>query len=479
MFKGTKKAIARTPHNLLGHKTEEDEVILNWKNDFENAEKAMQIISKEVERFISNWNDSLSYQKTTVESFISIYEDSVQEHNKYRLPQETPRSVINTLNEYQATLDAVVEQSKPVVDGMKESAASKCNKCKECISIIRKALTKRDHKKQDFDRHYNTVEKLIKKSETHELSNREQSQLTKAEDDLESAKGLFENHDYKVRTYIPHVLSSLSEFLNLLSATVSSTEFKIVHILQDELHDFCQRFGFSDQDVNTIISQWHERINPEIHKIDSFETRKVNPQGGDKSHLISASEITHSIEHVVTTTFSPKDIKFSSQESGIFLPLNDPLPELEEDYRQTHHDHTVFDEDNKKRPTSSIFSNITVPFPSGNNHRDSSSASTMTESNNHHRAESDNNRIRGLSSSSARALSLEYKLPESSEYGTAIYSFPGYEPGDVAFKVGDKIKILDHGDEIDKCWWFGQSMDGRIGLFPYNYIKINDTNDDD
>lgn len=58
------------------------------------------------------------------------------------------------------------------------------------------------------------------------------------------------------------------------------------------------------------------------------------------------------------------------------------------------------------------------------------------------------------------------------EKAVAVYTFSGYEPGDVAFKKGDLVTVLDHGTETDDQWWFGQTADGRLGLFPRNYVQI-------
>lgn len=54
---------------------------------------------------------------------------------------------------------------------------------------------------------------------------------------------------------------------------------------------------------------------------------------------------------------------------------------------------------------------------------------------------------------------------------TAIYSFEGQQPGDLTFKVGDKIKVTTKTDsQFD--WWEG-SLQGRTGIFPANYVTMN------
>jgi amphiphysin len=48
----------------------------------------------------------------------------------------------------------------------------------------------------------------------------------------------------------------------------------------------------------------------------------------------------------------------------------------------------------------------------------------------------------------------------------AIFSFNAQEKGDISIEVGDIIKILDKRSG----WWKGE-LNGRIGMFPSNYVK--------
>jgi SH3 domain len=46
----------------------------------------------------------------------------------------------------------------------------------------------------------------------------------------------------------------------------------------------------------------------------------------------------------------------------------------------------------------------------------------------------------------------------------ALYDFAGQEAGDLSFKQGDKIEILERKDNVND-WWTGR-MDGTTGQFP-------------
>ncbi|AET37475.1 uncharacterized protein Ecym_1228 [Eremothecium cymbalariae DBVPG len=53
------------------------------------------------------------------------------------------------------------------------------------------------------------------------------------------------------------------------------------------------------------------------------------------------------------------------------------------------------------------------------------------------------------------------------EYVEALYAFVPQQPGDLEFKVGDKIEVL----EKPSADWYKGQHNGRVGMFPSNYVK--------
>ncbi|XP_049426052.1 SH3 domain-containing YSC84-like protein 1 [Epinephelus fuscoguttatus] len=52
---------------------------------------------------------------------------------------------------------------------------------------------------------------------------------------------------------------------------------------------------------------------------------------------------------------------------------------------------------------------------------------------------------------------------------TAIHPFTGQQPGDLSFTPGDRITVLNKTDS-QYDWWEGQLIDGRVGIFPANFV---------
>lgn len=53
------------------------------------------------------------------------------------------------------------------------------------------------------------------------------------------------------------------------------------------------------------------------------------------------------------------------------------------------------------------------------------------------------------------------------EWYIALYQFDAVETSDLSLKVGDRIWVTEARDD----WWRGECEDGRVGIFPANYVK--------
>lgn len=53
------------------------------------------------------------------------------------------------------------------------------------------------------------------------------------------------------------------------------------------------------------------------------------------------------------------------------------------------------------------------------------------------------------------------------EYCTALYDYDSTDSGDLNFKEGDRIKLLEL---VSQDWYRGE-LNGRSGIFPSNYVQ--------
>ncbi|XP_048575728.1 growth factor receptor-bound protein 2 [Nematostella vectensis] len=65
-------------------------------------------------------------------------------------------------------------------------------------------------------------------------------------------------------------------------------------------------------------------------------------------------------------------------------------------------------------------------------------------------------------------------LKDMMEAVQALFDFEAQEEGEVSFKRGDYIEVIDNSDVN---WWRGKVLTtGEIGMFPSNYVKAKDVN---
>lgn len=78
-------------------------------------------------------------------------------------------------------------------------------------------------------------------------------------------------------------------------------------------------------------------------------------------------------------------------------------------------------------------------------------------------------KLGGLSSimNNKKSEKAQPTTTSSSQLARAIYDYETQEEGELSFKAGDTIKILERNDD---GWWLGQ-IGNKQGMFPSNYIE--------
>ncbi|CDO57379.1 hypothetical protein DV113_001426 [Geotrichum candidum] len=562
MFKGAKKAIVRAPHRFMGSKSIEDRIIIEWTKDFETANRAFELLAIEGKNFRKAWHETMTSQKEVALRLTELYEpiDREDAQDTYAIVQETPPSQLAAVAAYVEVTKSLEKILLPMVDETDSRLEKRCSEIREYLKAVSKALTKREHKKQDFDRFSNNVEKLLKKSDQTE---KEQQQLAKAEQELDTAREIFHMQDQKVKSTIPYLLNVVSEFLNPLTAQLYLDQLEVYKTWRDTLHKFAQDQGLlvhEDGDYIEVIESWENRfltVQPQCEQgLKTLkEGKTVNkPMRMDKGGLDKIEEIasksvnkTNELAHkaVGKSTLGEK-IQFSSPQ-GFFTTEVDLLASTESLSVSTSSPGGANSAGAKASPVEKTGSPLGYKY--GGSFSSAAAAGAVVTSATVRSPVTGNftgppadteqlrTRVRASMSSTARTLSptpsatiiagggssimsdalsstsgnvvdeevsredgdfissklrqqqqqqqqqqqlyqqqnYPKRIPPSSpeEYGHARYTFSGSEPGDVAFREGDRIHILDHGDETDDQWWFGQTADGRMGLFPSNYVIVD------
>ena len=66
---------------------------------------------------------------------------------------------------------------------------------------------------------------------------------------------------------------------------------------------------------------------------------------------------------------------------------------------------------------------------------------------------------------------LKPKPSFNAQYATAIFDYEAQAEGDLSFRAGDRIEIVEKSDNVDD-WWTGK-INGQTGIFPGNYTQVD------
>lgn len=461
MFKGAKKAIARTPHRFLGSKSIEDRNIIDWTKDFEVAHHALGLLQNEANSYQKETIKVLSSTRELLEVLSGIYKQVGDKG------LETPASQARALKDY---LQLSIDLENDITKEVGEMVAWLVRRSKDlnaCIEGMSKLLKKRNHKKQDFDRFANNLEKLVRKSpatSTQSAQNHE-TQVSKAEAELESAREIFHAIDQKVKSTVPRVIAEVSEMLNLLTAKLYMDQLKIYDHWKSAIYQYAQEYGTENEQFSERFEPIRTHLEQSLNFIREGKTvsKPLHESNSstklealtDKTVEIAANSVTKTSDIALKAagkTTDASQIHFSSPANGFFTNELDPLT-------LTSPSHTP-----PPGYTPQLRSPVTSSFPDP--------PSTLLDL---------QARVRASMSNTARALTPPYSdesasgsdaaLDEGLYDTVALYTFHGSEPGDISFRVGERVKVLDEGDSMDKNWWMGRTVDGRMGLFPSNYVE--------
>lgn len=582
MFKGTKKAIARTPHLLLGQKSAEDELVVRWTKDFTTADEAVSQIVRETKNYIQSWRNVCGAQLQIACQFRELYEPIGEENVYGSVRDQTSKSTLPAVVQYQELTSGKANNSKSPLKSIESYLLylevpflSKLEEVKKCLNGIQKLMTKCKHKKIDIDRHYNDLEKLKQKLPSqNEVANfKDQLAVTKKEHELEQATGQFQYYDEKVKATVPQFLAYMSEFLNLITKLLFIAQLGIVETLERDYVEYSQTSGLSGSlfvssnliteyvdnslrlvingepdDYVSIVDRWEER---HVEVEQAYEQAIYFIQGNEavrnhsdhhtsrKDHVTKQAQKTFNKGVNLTSGLVHKaikklphhyvnDIKFSSLEYGFFekkadismvhregiLPPSPPsdaakspislasiksFPFFHKPVSATRpafssfpfskniHPVELFPKTLNETRQSGPYGRcpITCVFRPAESSTDrerlpqtrvrASMSSSAWQSNESQILPSNNNHVKNVPSNvyeKANSIVPNRFIARENDKAVALFTFKGEEPGDVAFRAGEEIDVLDHGDQTDQNWWFGRTFDGRVGLFPRSYVNV-------
>ncbi|KAK8864497.1 hypothetical protein IAR55_001747 [Kwoniella newhampshirensis] len=424
-MKGLTKALQRTPHNItsrigMAKKSTDPEF-----NDYERKFAAVEAASEKMHKDSVVFRDSVSGLLASGSSFsgslATLFSPMGAEYN---LAGKHPQAEITVQNisVYQGLMEEIRETLLPELELIDSRIVQPCKELNEICKKIRKTIVKREHKLIDYDRHNNSLNKLREKKEK---SLSDEKNLFKVEQDFEIASGEYEHYNNLLKTELPTFLAMATRFIDPLFHSFYYMQLNVYYIIMEKVQSFADgKYDMTRKDIEDIYLE----------------------QRGDAAERMEELSIT---KRIVSTA---KLLQTARSASGSSTPVRaGSIASRTPSYALERKESLASPSSAKKDAFVPPSRTVAAPPPYTSTNSSSS--------------------IAGKKAPPPPPPLKPKPSYNAVKYCTAIFDFDAQADGDLSFKAGDRIEIIERTDNADD-WWTGR-LNGQTGIFPGTYTQAD------
>lgn len=422
-FKGFTKAVARAPQSFrqkfnMGEQVE-DPVYEDAERRFKELEIEVKKLSDESKRYSAAVNGMLSHQIGFAKAMEEIFRpiSGKMSDPNATVPEDNPEG-IEASEQYRAIVADLQETLKPDLKLIDEKIMAPCADLLKTIGYIRKMATKRNHKKLDLDRRYNTYKKYEKKESSNP---KDEERMFKAQAEMEVAQQEYDYYNEMLKNQLPVLFSLQAQFVQPLFVSFYYMQLNIFYTLYNRFQeikipyfdlnsDILEAFQFKRGNVEEqcdALTITHFKVGYSKAKLE-MTRKRYGSQSPTSSTAASASGYPGS----PTSAAAP---------AGYAAYNTPPQPALQSPVTTGSYQHA-------SAPPPAYAAVSSPPLAAG---PPAASADTVT----------------------------------------ALYDYQAQAPGDLSFPAGAVIEIVQRTADTNE-WWTGR-YNGQQGLFPGNYVQVN------
>ncbi|KAK4188992.1 hypothetical protein QBC35DRAFT_450747 [Podospora australis] len=445
--------------------------------DYEDADKVIAQILENARLWKDSWDALMNSQLQIVTEFESLYDPVVgatDGHGREAIPtpkQQLARSF--RLREVYSDLRTELLQD---ITAIEERIIRPGTDARTLIAPIRKTIKKRENKRLDYEKAQDKVTKLQRKPGR---TPKEDASLSKYHDEMTRAADEFGIADEHLRQTLPPLIQATFNLVPPLVENLVLIQNRLLGMYYTALHDYCEEVGFPSPPppMDEVIATWNAAFGPVKSQIEqiSFLRAKANlppPSNG----------IRRAATGLIPSSNAPKPRAMripSGTNSSLYAPTPTPQPDSSPSSSTSS-----FFNNREKRPDWANPTDFTTATHLGGGQVDRSRNRSVSPNN---PQPSNGNGNVGVqrpayltnspSASALQSIAGKKKPPpppppvkrKPEEFVVALYDFTGQGQGDLSFKEGDRIKIVEK-TQTDQDWWKGE-LNGVQGSFPANYCK--------
>ncbi|ODV97161.1 hypothetical protein PACTADRAFT_15652 [Pachysolen tannophilus NRRL Y-2460] len=323
-LKGVKKAFKRAPHQLIGRKSIEDKIVVQWDNDLSTAISGLNFLASQTAK----------YKK----SCITLLEDQFNLSLLIEEIESEPDVLLEDLQEFKDIMTKLKDDIDYKFELLDNTISYRCKELIPALENYQKMLKKRSHKKMDYDIHNNNVQKMISKKSS--FTDKDASNLKQEQDLLEKSTKIFFEIDEKIRIIIPEALDILSEFLNKLIFSFTIQAKDILILISNAFKHLTSSLGLNSNSFLEIIQEWENDFTTPRFKLEGLDLLKDYRPYESKDSFLNVTKTRmkkeaanigestlHKTNAVITKTFHPKATHLNLRHLKIENPVHMSSPE--------------------------------------------------------------------------------------------------------------------------------------------------------
>jgi hypothetical protein len=301
-LRGVGKALYRTPHQLFGQKSAEDVIYKQWEHDVKTAIAGLEYLKSEDAKWKNFWAKAITNFVMVIEIFRDLHSEletvksrSAKDNNDKTVDKNEDFSSI-TIHELEQSVKLakiIYDKVTRLSDDSSDIFVSRCNEMIKTLKHVEKLITKRNHKKIDYDMQVKKLESSLRGTTATE---KEKSKVEINQQKLTENEIIYKDLNDKIQLIIPQVLSNFSEFLNKLTLKLYFSNSDILTFVQKNISKFSRVHGLASDssllsfseiihDFNIMNSQAQSKLQ-ELSLLKDFKImREKNIGEKTKGHI--------------------------------------------------------------------------------------------------------------------------------------------------------------------------------------------------
>ncbi|KAG1889320.1 hypothetical protein F4604DRAFT_835548 [Suillus subluteus] len=432
-MKGFTKAIKRTPHLVTSKvgfaKKSSDPEFDDYNRHFISLEQATEKLLKDTRAFSENVISLFTSSAGFANHLNFIFSPLAAEYNLQGKHPSCEATITNT-PPYATALDELRSAISPELELIDSRIVAPVKEFQGVLKLIRKSITKRDHKLVDYDRFNNSLTKLRDKKEK---SLSDEKNLFKLEQDFEIATNEYDYINNALKTDLPRFMQLATHFIDPLFHSFYYMQLNVYYLFLEKMNSFAEgRYDVTNAPGAQIQADYEEKRTDAWSQIEDLNiTKRII----STSKFVQANRATGGNSLTVGSSIgrSPSIASAGSGSSRSMPP-------------------------SRAAPTSSFIKKAPPPPPG------QTPAPPPPYS-----APSNDVGAAAKRPPPPPPVKPKPKPEPAVEYVTALYDFDAQAEGDLSFKTGDRIEIMTK-TESQEDWWTGR-LNGNQGVFPGNYVQ--------